>query len=278
MNTPSAPHHRQGRRLRAWRELISPATFALAVLAFTLLASSGVRASTLLVDGFEAPSTPVSNVFTSVNETTLNQFSPSVLGGVRGLYHHTYTNPLGSVAALAAGNGVLSTSNGVGVQTEVLAMYGAFTRPTLDPQVGGPLLRLNATPYNAFQLDFTGMSSAMNINIVLYTSAPVDPAAPLYYSSVGVNVAPPASGAPLQVVMPFRNDPNFNFGQVDGIALVIDRANGATGVAWTLDSFSLVSAVPEPSPAALWLAGGAVLAWMGRRQRARPGPGAAVQP
>ena len=44
-------------------------------------------------------------VLTGIGERQFNAFSPTVLGGVRGLYHHTYTNPLGSVSALAAGNG-----------------------------------------------------------------------------------------------------------------------------------------------------------------------------
>ena len=233
----------------------------------SLLAATQAQASTLLVDSFEAPETPITSVFTAEDGVQLNQFSPSVLGGVRGVYHHTYTNPLGSVAALAVGNGVMSTSNGVGVQTEVLVLYGAFTRPTLDPDVGGPRLGLDATPYNAFQLDFTGMAKVMNINIVLYTAAPLDPGAPLYYTTVGVNVPPPPPGEGLQVVLPFSGNPNFNFGQVDGIALVIDRANGNTGVAWTLDSFSLVSVVPEPAPVALWLAGLSMLAWRARRRQ-----------
>jgi len=261
--------HRPDRAARTLRSLIGPATLAVALLAFTLLASSPAHASTLLVDGFEAPEEPAISVLTGLGERQFNAFSPTVLGGVRGLYHHTYVNPLGSVSALAAGNGVLSSSNGVGVRNEVLALYGAFTRPTLEPDVGGPRLGLDARPYDSFQLDFTGLASTMNINIVLYTSAPLDPAAPLYYSTVGLNVAPASPGAALQVLMPFANNPSFNFGQVDGIALVIDRANGTTGTAWTLDGFSLVSTVPEPTPAMMWLAGAAVLGWLSRRQRAR---------
>lgn len=263
---------RPDRTSRALRSLLGPATFAVALLAFTLLASGPASANTLLVDGFEAPDEPATSVLTGIGERQFNAFSPTVLGGVRGLYHHTYTNPLGSVSALASGNGVLSSSNGVGVQNEVLVLYGAFTRPTLEPEVGGPRLGLDAWPYDSFQLDFTGMASVMNLNIVLYTSAPLDPTAPLYYSSVGLNVAPAAPGGALQVVVPFANDASFNFGQVDGIALVFDRANGTTGTAWTLDGFSLVSTVPEPTPALMWLAGAAVLGWLTRRQRARAQP------
>lgn len=234
-------------------------------LALSLLVV-GAQAATQLVDSFDDPGVPATSVFTGLAETQFNQFTPSVLGGVRGIYHHTYTNPLGSVTALASGQGVLSASNGVGARTEVLALYGAFTRPTLEPDVGGPLLGLDATPFDSFRLAFTGRSSVMNINIVLYTANPLNPGAPLYYSTVGRNIDAPDAGGPLVVDMAFANDPAFNFAQVDGIALVIDRANGTTGVGWTLDSFSLVSSVPEPAPAALLMAGMLALGWMARRQ------------
>lgn len=52
--------------------------------------------SALLVDGFDAPTTPVTSVFTSVDELQFNQFTPTVPGEVRGVYHHPCTNPLGS--------------------------------------------------------------------------------------------------------------------------------------------------------------------------------------
>ncbi len=238
---------------------------ATAMLALSLLAAAP-QAATQLVDGFDDPAVPATSVFTGVDETQFNQFAASVLGGVRGIYHHTYTNPLGSVTALSSGQGVLSASSGVGARSEVLALYGGFTRPTLQPDVGGPLLGLDATPFDTFRLAFTGRSSVMNINIVLYTANPLNPGAPLYYSTVGGNVEAPANGGSLVVDMAFADDPAFNFAQVDGIALVIDRANNATGVGWTLDSFSLVSSVPEPEPAALLLAGMLALGWMARRQ------------
>lgn len=256
------------RTARALARLVGPTAFALAVMAGTLLMGGIARAQTLLIDDFSAPSAPATSVFTGIDEATFNQFTPTVPGGVRGVYHHSYTNPLNSVAALAVGNGQLSSSSGVGVQTEVLVFYGAFTRPTLQPEVGGPLLGLDTTPYDAFRFDFSGLSGVMNINVVLYTGSPLDPVSPLYYSTVGVNVAPASPGAPLSFDLPFASSDPFNFARVDGIALVINRANGATGLGWNLDSFSLVSTVPEPAPAALLLAGLAVLVWLARRQAA----------
>ena len=53
---------------------------------------------------------------------------------------------------------------------------------------------------------------------------------------------------------------------VDGIVLLVNRANGATQVAFNLDRFELVTSVPEPGPSALLLAGLAVMALRLKRQ------------
>ncbi|MFY7974220.1 MAG: PEP-CTERM sorting domain-containing protein [Rubrivivax sp.] len=240
----------------------------LAATALGLTLATSASAASLLIDSFDAPSSPTTSVLFAVGDRSFNDFTASVPGGVRGIYHHNYTNPLNSVAALSVGNGNLSVSTGVGARTEVLVSWGAFTRPIGDPGVGGPLLGLDVRPYDAFQLDFSGVSLASNINIVFYTSVPLDPANPLYYSTASVNAAPAVPGGAMQVVLPFTDNPTFNFGHVDGIVLVMDRANGATNLSWTLDSFSLVTAVPEPSPAALLVAGLGALLWLSRRRPA----------
>ncbi len=238
---------------------------ALSLLAAAALTAGPARAQSLQIDGFDAPTPARTSVFTGEREAAFNDFTATVPGGVRGLYHHTYSNPLSSVAALAWGDGLLSSSTGVGARSEVVVSYGAFTRPTGDDAVGGPLLGLDVTPYDAFQLDFTGASDVLNLIVVLYTANPLDPAAPLYYSTAGDNFVPAEDGGPMSAVLPFSLGDAFNFGQVDGIVLLIDRANNATGVSFNLDSFSLVSSVPEPSPAALLAAGVAVVAWLLRR-------------
>lgn len=244
-----------------------PRRAAALALTCTALAVGHAQAVTLVVDDYSAPVPARISVLTAVGEQNADDFSASVLGGVRGVYHHVYTNPLSSVAVLAVGNGVLSSSTGVRAQTEVLLSYGAFTRPTGDPSVGGPLLGLDSRPYNAFSIDFTGASTTLNLNAVMYTSAPLNPASPLYYTTVGVNAAPATPGGPLHVELPFALGDPFNFGQVDGIVLVINRANGATNVAFNLDSFSLVTAVPEPTPALMLGAGLVALAWLRQRRR-----------
>jgi hypothetical protein len=254
-----------------WTRARRPALAGVLMVA-AALGGGPARAQSLLIDGFDAPRPARASVFTGEAEAAFNDFTATVPGGVRGLYHHTYTNPLSSVAALAWGDGLLSSSTGVGARSEVVVSYGAFTRPTGDDAVGGPLLGLDATPFNAFRLDFTGASDVLNLIVVLYTANPLDPAAPLYYSTAAGNFFPAEPGGPMEVLLPFSLGDAFNFGQVDGIVLLIDRANNATGVSFNLDSFSLVSSVPEPSPAAMLAAGMALVGWMLRRQR----PGGAI--
>lgn len=248
------------------RQLAS-ASCGLLLVMLALLMSRPAGAAPLLVDDFNAPAPQRTSVLTGLGEDSLIDFDASVLGGVRGTYHHNYTNPLGSLSVLSVGGGQLSSTVGVQARSEVLVSYGAFTRPTGAPNIGGPLLGLDASAYDSFRWTFSGVSTTMNLNVVLYTANPLDPGTPLYYSTVGVNAAPTVLGGPMVVDLPMRLTDPFNFAQVDGIVLVINRANDATNVAFNLDRFELVSAVPEPGTGAMLLTGLAAMALLGYRRR-----------
>ena len=241
---------------------------AAAVLALSAWSAQG---ASYLIDDFGSPAAPGISVLTGESENSFVQFTDTVAGGVRGVSHRAYVNPLGSVSAVIAGNGVLSSSDGIGVTSEVLVSYGAFTNPTGIPGTVGPLLGLDVTPYNAFRVDFGGIAQQMNINIVMYSSTPLDAGSvsPTYYTLAWVNVAPDVPGGPLSVVLPFATlAGGFNFASVDGVVLVLNRAVGnVTNNAFSVDSFALVSAVPENSTTALVLAGLGVVAMVSRRRR-----------
>lgn len=231
------------------------------------LAAQAAQAQSLLVDGFTSPTAPLPSVFLGTGERSITELVGDVPGGVRTVYHNVYLNPLPSVSVAVAGNGVLSVSDGVGATSELLSLYGAFANGATSGATSGPHLNLDVRPYDSFELVFRGVQLAMNINVVLYTANPLDPANPLYYSTVGVNVAPAIPGGAVTVTLPFAATPDFNFADVDGISLVLNRAIGPlTGNGYTLDSFSLVTAVPEPGSAALMLGGALLLATRLRRR------------
>ncbi|MFN9103633.1 MAG: PEP-CTERM sorting domain-containing protein, partial [Betaproteobacteria bacterium] len=212
---------------------------------------------------------PVPSVFLGTGERSITDVAGDVLGGVRTVHHNVFLNPLPSVSVAVAGNGVLSVSDGVGATSEVLALYGAFANGVTPGATSGPHLNLDVRPYDSFELVFRGVQLAMNINVTLYTANPLDPDNPLYYSTMGVNAAPATPGGAITVILPFAATPGFNFGDVDGISLVLNRAIGPlTGNGYTLDSFSLVTAVPEPGSAVLMLGGALLLASRLRRRAA----------
>lgn len=232
---------------------------ALLATSMSCLAFSASAAS-LLIDDYSDPVPAATLVQVGIGSQYATDNGASILGGVRGVNLNVYINPLNSVAALASGGGVLSSASGVAARAEVLAFYGAFASPSDNPAVQGPALALDARPYSALALDFTGVSTTLNLVVTLYTRNPLDLSVPIYYSVLGLNIAPAVPGGPLHAELPLDVGPDFNLGQVDGILLLINRANGATNVSFNLDNFSFITAVPLPSAGLLLLFGVGALA------------------
>lgn len=247
---------------------------AATAIALLLMLAGAAQAALHVVDDFAAPAAPAFSVLAGIGERSFGQAAP-VDGGVRDVYHHVYANPLDSVSALAVGNGILSSSDGVGVTSEVVVSWGAFTRPGGDPLQAGPRLALDWRGHDAFAIDFQAATKPLNLVVTLYTAAPLDLASalPSYYTTVGVNVAPPAGGGPLSVLLPFAASPGFNFAQVDGVALLINRAVGnVTQNAYNLDRLAVVSSVPDAPAPLLLLSGLGALCWLARWRRLVHGP------
>ena len=218
-------------------------------------AAFSVGAATLLIDDYSDPSPAATVVQVGIGSQYATGSGASILGGVHGVNLNVYTNPLNSVSALATGGGALSSASGVAARAEVLAFYGAFASPADNSTVQGPALALDVRPYRALALNFNGVSTTLNLNVTLYTRTPLDLSQPIYYSGTGLNVAPAIAGSPMYAELPMNFGDGFNFGQVDGIVLLINRANGATNVSFNLDNFSFVTAVPLPGAGMLLLLG-----------------------
>lgn len=222
------------------------------------------HAAPLLLDDFTASSPAFSTTVTGTNTAFSRDFTPTVSGGVRESTYHLYTNPGNSSVDVSVGGGSAAVSAGTGALGELLFFYGAFTRPTGNPTIGGPLMGLDLSAYNAIQFNFISVNQALNINYELYSS---NPGAGLYYNSAGVNVAPGSPGSALSVLIPFSASA-FDFSQVDGVTLLIDRSGSSLGNAYELDSVRFVTAaVPEPQTWALLLAGVMAMAVVMRQIR-----------
>lgn len=204
------------------------------------LAPEAALAGCPVLDDFGAPATPRSAVVWGLRDSptavaTLQDTSPSILGGIRDTAIDIYGNPQRGIAALALGGGVVSVTQAPGVVAETQLSYGAFTRPT--PGVGGPLLGLDLSSCKALQADFAGAEDGLNFVVVYYTSAPLSSTG--YYLVTGLNIAPTSSGAPLSFPVDFGTSP-FNWKRVDGVVVLVNRSGPTPHTSYTIDNLAFV--------------------------------------
>lgn len=219
-------------RLKALRRAV------LQLAAITGLSMAMSAHAQLVLDDFSSTTPAATAIWhTGVGLTTLNQagLAMPVPRGARDVALHVYTNPLDSMSALVVGEGRVSVAQGTGAMAETIIAYGAFTRVAGDPTVGGPLLQLDLSTFKNLSFRFTGAEHGMNVNVVYYTSQPLDPANPLYYSGGGINVGPSAPGDPLTFTLPMNHDAAFNWKKVDGVVVLINRAGPIPHTSYTLN-------------------------------------------
>jgi hypothetical protein len=166
----------------------------------------------------------------TTRSVTLKQTSPFALGGVREATLNA--DPLEGVTALALGGGQLSVAQGTNTIAETLLSYGAFVHGTAS--LPAPYLALDLSACNGLEFLFDGAEDGLNINVVYFTQAPLEPAHVLFYASSAVNVPQPVSGNPLLFTLPFRKDPAFNWRHVDGVIVLINRAGPTPHTSYTL--------------------------------------------
>jgi len=227
------------------------------------LFSPAAQAASVLIDDFSAPSPAGSATATGNDSVLLRDFTTTVPGGVREVTYNLYRNPANSHVDVSVGGGSVQVAAGAGALGELLFAYGAFTRPTGDVNVGGPLLAWDLSGYDAIELDFSSVDQALNIAYTLYSR---NNGSGLFYNSTGINVAPAVPGGPVTAIIPFASTA-FNFHEVDGVFFEIDRSGSATGNRYTLDSARFVTMpVPEPQSAVLMGVGMLVtVGWCRRR-------------
>lgn len=202
--------------------------------AAVILAAAPAHAQVLDDFDYDEELASTSRVVQSRATTTINESDLPVSGRVRDITLNVYSNPLNSASVVTVGRGRLSVAQGTNAVAETVIAYGAFTRVGGDPTAGGPLMGLDLSTQSALRFDFSGAEDGVNVNVVYYTSAPTSPSW-IYYTSSGINIAPPTSGGPLSFTLPVSDDPSFNWKQVDGIVVLINRAGPTPHTSYTLD-------------------------------------------
>jgi hypothetical protein len=244
----------------------------LAVLSAGLLlaVASAHAVPDILLDDFAAPAPAVSALGSQVAYTTS---TPGVYAGQSGQLRDTTffltldPNQAGAVATV--GGGSASVVDGAGAAGVFYIAYGAWASELGTPQSQGAPLNLDLTAYHDFIATFPQVAVGLNLNVVFYTSQPLNVPGAVYYASAGANLAPAAPGGSLVADLGFNNagDSTFNYQHVDGIFFEIEGGGQFPDNSYSLTNLTIAAApVPEPQSAALMLAGVAGL-MLARRRR-----------
>jgi len=167
------------------------------------------------------------------------------------------------------GAGAVSVDvGGAGAYGELGLGYGAYGVALSGPPAQGPALALNLSGYGELKASFSQVNHTLNLVAGLYTASPL--AGGGSYWTGEINLTPAVSGgsATGDLLFGAGSGQNFNFGQVDGIVFIIDRAAQADGNIYSLTTLQFAQAVPEPASAGLLMAGLAAIG-LWRRQWCR---------
>jgi hypothetical protein len=252
--------------MRHFQRLLSVSCLACATLLAALLAAAPAKAAVLIDDfrdGFSAIGVPLSAPPAASNYIG-SLTTASVPGGTREL---SVAYPVGSTgtSVLIAGGGLLQATTSTGVNLAASTIYGQ-----LAP------LNLDLSGQNAFRLDLRWAGSYVpqtaqfeddSIILTVYAN-----------TSAGLGLNPNGSAFSTRVKggtvvdLPFAsfftnsvNNVPVNWADVDalGFAFTAGPSNTASFSSFGLAS---ISAVPEPGPAQLLVAGIGVMVWLMRRR------------
>jgi len=251
---------------------------ALAALLSALGAAPAASASSLLLDDFAAPTPPV-NLQAPSQQFVTSQ--PGTYAGVAGQNRAAYYFPYypntaaGASNTATLGNGALTVAALPGTIGEVELGYGAYGAPASNLTANGPFLNLDLSGYDALHLNFSSLDKPVNLIVSFYTSNPVAGSGPRYYLNGEITLNPAVGGGAVSGDILFKGaDSNvppalFNFAQIDGLVVLIDRATVPDGNSYQLNNLSFTQAVPEPASAALLVAGLLVVCLRGSRSTRR---------
>ena len=239
-------------------------TLGLAAVLPALWAAPTASASTLLLDDFAAPNLTDSLLAPSQDFVTSQ---PGTYAGISGqnraAYYFPYfpTTAAGAGSTATIGNGAVKVAATAGTIGELELGYGAYGAPASDLKANGPFLNLDLSGYDDLRLSFASLAKPIGLIIGFYTSNPVPGSGPRYYLNGQITLNPSPDGGAVSGDILFKGADAtsppalFNFSQVDGMVLIIDRGVASAGNSYNLTGLSFTQAVPEPASPALLLAG-----------------------